>query len=104
LTRTLFFHVGPAKTGTSAVQYVLQRHDNSAVIYPKVGLWADGSHHNLVLNYFGEYGRPEVVREDPAELLARIGKEARRSTRESTAATGNAADARTAAAVQQRDR
>jgi hypothetical protein len=80
LTRTLFFHVGPAKTGTSAVQYVLQRHDNSAVIYPKVGLWADGSHHNLVLNYFGEYGRPEVVREDPAELLARIGKEARRST------------------------
>jgi hypothetical protein len=60
---------------------VLQRHDNSIVIYPKVGLWADGSHHNLVLNYFGEYSRPEVVREDPADLLARIGSEARRSAR-----------------------
>jgi hypothetical protein len=82
LTRTLFLHVGPAKTGTSAVQHVLRRHDNSIVIYPKVGLWADGSHHNLVLNYFGEFSRPEVVREDPADLLARIGQEARGSRRD----------------------
>jgi hypothetical protein len=82
LTRTLFLHVGPAKTGTSAVQHILQRHDNSVVIYPKVGLWADGSHHNLILNYFGEYNRPEVVREDPASLLARIGEEARGSNRD----------------------
>jgi hypothetical protein len=81
LTRTLFLHVGPAKTGTSAVQHVLQRHDNSVVLYPKVGLWADGSHHNLVLNYFGEYARPEVVRDKPADLLARIGAEAKRSNR-----------------------
>ena len=82
MTRTLFLHVGPAKTGTSAVQHILQRHDNSIVVYPKVGLWADGSHHNLILNYFGEYTRPEVVREDPASLLARIGEEARRSNRD----------------------
>src|SRR5215469_18919344 len=82
LTRTLFLHVGPAKTGTSAVQHFLQRHDNSVVIYPKVGLWADGSHHNLVLNYFGEYARPELVREDPAKLIVRIGDEARGSTRD----------------------
>src|SRR5262249_25017319 len=82
LTRTLFFHVGPAKTGTSAVQHFLRRHDNSTVIYPKVGLWDDGSHHNLILNYFSEYTRPEVVREDAAGLLARIGEEARRSNRD----------------------
>ncbi|HLY07290.1 MAG TPA: hypothetical protein VKR31_16205 [Rhizomicrobium sp.] len=82
MTRTLFLHVGPAKTGTSAVQHFLQRHDNSIVIYPKVGLWADGSHHNLILNYFGDYTRPEVVREDAAGLLARIGEEARRSDRD----------------------
>lgn len=82
MTRTLFLHVGPAKTGTSAVQYILQRHDNSIVIYPKVGLWADGSHHNLILNYFGEYTRPEVVREDAGRLLARIGEEARQSHRD----------------------
>ena len=81
MTRTLFLHVGPAKTGTSAVQHILQRHDNGIVIYPKVGLWADGSHHNLILNYFGQYTRPEVVREDAAGLLARIGEEARRSNR-----------------------
>ena len=82
MTRTLFLHIGPAKTGTSAVQHFLQRHDNSIVVYPKVGLWADGAHHNLVLNYFGEYTRPEVVREDAAGLLARIGEEARHSDRD----------------------
>ena len=82
MTRTLFLHVGPAKTGTSAVQQFLQRHDNSVVIYPKVGLWGDGSHHNLVLNFFGEYTRPEVVREDPAVLLARIADEAKQSKRD----------------------
>lgn len=82
MTRTLFLHVGPAKTGTSAVQHILQRHDNSIVIYPKVGLWSDGSHHNLILNYFRDYTRPEVVREDPADLIARIGNEARRSHRD----------------------
>lgn len=82
MTRTLFLHIGPAKTGTSAVQHFLHRHDNSIVIYPKVGLWADGSHHNLVLNYFGEYTRPEVIREDAATLLARIGDEARQSDRD----------------------
>lgn len=82
MSRTLFLHIGPAKTGTSAVQHFLQRHDNSIVIYPKVGLWADGSHHNLILNYFGEYKRPEVVREDADGLLARIGEEARRSDRD----------------------
>lgn len=64
------------------MQHFLQRHNNSVVIYPKVGLWADGSHHNLILNYFGEYTRPEVVREDAAGLLARIGEEARRSDRD----------------------
>ena len=64
------------------MQHFLQRHDNSIVIYPKVGLWADGSHHNLILNYFGEYTRPEVVREDAAVLLARIGEEAKRSGRD----------------------
>lgn len=82
MSRTLFLHIGPAKTGTSAVQHFLQRHDNSIVIYPKVGLWADGSHHNLILNYFGEYTRPEVVREDADGLLVQIGEEARRSDRD----------------------
>jgi hypothetical protein len=70
--RKLFVHVGPAKTGTSAIQYVLSRQDNTQLVYPKIGLWADGSHHNLVFNFFGDYRRPEVVRENATELLARI--------------------------------
>jgi len=81
LKRTLFLHLGPAKTGTSALQHVLRHHDGSAVLYPRVGLWADGSHHNLVLNFFADYTRPEMVREDAGILLDRIAEEARASDR-----------------------
>jgi hypothetical protein len=80
--RSLFIHAGPTKTGTSAIQDALRRHDNSIVIYPKVGLWADGSHHNLVLNFYGDSTRPEVVREDSTEQFARIAAEARQSRRD----------------------
>ena len=81
MTRTLFLHLGPAKTGTSAVQHVLNGHDESVVCYPKVGLWPDGSHHNLVLNFFGNYRRPELIRQDADRLLARLGAAARQSRR-----------------------
>ncbi len=75
--RTLFLHVGPAKTGTSAVQYVLSKHDNSRITYPKIGLWADGSHHNLVFNFYGDTTRPEVRTEDGMAMLGAIAAEAR---------------------------
>jgi hypothetical protein len=80
--RTLFLHVGPTKTGTSAIQDILCRHDGSVVIYPKVGLWADGSHHNLVLNFYRDFARPEVVREDVAGLFSRIAAEAAASQKD----------------------
>ncbi|HEY3779214.1 MAG TPA: hypothetical protein VGL35_14270 [Rhizomicrobium sp.] len=82
MTRRLYLHLGPAKTGTSAIQHVLSGHDGSVVLYPRIGLWSDGSHHNLVLNYFGEYTRPEMVREDAGGLLEQIGEMARRSDRD----------------------
>jgi hypothetical protein len=82
LARTLYLHLGPAKTGTSAVQHILSRHDGSVILYPQVGLWPDGSHHNLVLNFFGDYHRPDVIRESPDRLLAEIGREARASDRD----------------------
>jgi hypothetical protein len=82
LARTLYLHLGPAKTGTSAVQHILSRHDGSVVLYPRVGLWPDGSHHNLVLNYFGDFHRPDVAREDRGRLLAQIGEAARASNRD----------------------
>jgi hypothetical protein len=76
MTRKLYIHVGPAKTGTSAIQLVLRAHDNTAVIYPKVGLFNDGSHHDLVFNYFEDYWHPEVVRESSDAQFARIREEA----------------------------
>ncbi len=80
MSRTLYVHVGPPKTGTSAIQYVLQNHDNSVIIYPKVGLWAGGSHHNLVFNFYGD--APKVhhqAKEDISLLFEQIGREARKS-------------------------
>jgi hypothetical protein len=82
LKRKLYIHVGPAKTGTSAVQAALRDHDNSVVVYPKVGLWPDGSHHNLVLNYFRDYARAEAVPDDIETLFDRIADEAGRSDRD----------------------
>jgi hypothetical protein len=75
--RTLYIHVGAAKTGTTAIQNFLRDHDNSSVIYPKVGLWRDGSHHNLILNYFGDYERPEIVPKDAGEMLDQIARDAK---------------------------
>ena len=73
---TLFIHVGPPKTGTSAVQHLLRSHDDSVVIYPKTALWADGSHHNLVFNFYGDFRRPEVVRIDTGAVLDQIAAQA----------------------------
>ena len=64
MKRKLYIHAGPPKTGTSALQYVLRDHDGSAVYYPKAGQWDDGSHHNLVLNFYGDDGQSQWVRED----------------------------------------
>jgi hypothetical protein len=75
----LFLHVGPEKTGTSAIQHILRQHDDTVVCYPKVGLWADGAHHNLVLNFFQNFSRPEVERIDLDGAFAEIGAGARRS-------------------------
>ncbi|MGD0189700.1 MAG: hypothetical protein ABSD74_03045 [Rhizomicrobium sp.] len=82
MTRRLLIHIGPAKTGTSAVQHVLRSHDNSVVLYPKAGRWPDGSHHNLAFNFFEVYGRAEVVRESADNLFDRIATEARQSGRD----------------------
>lgn len=53
LARKLFVHVGPMKTGTTAIQEILANHDNSIVLYPKIGL-SKNAHHHLVHNYRGK--------------------------------------------------
>ncbi len=70
--RTLYVHVGPAKTGSSAIQHVLQTHDDSIVIYPKVGLTKAGSHHNLVRSFYQDYNRGDAVRIDRDTLMKDI--------------------------------
>jgi hypothetical protein len=79
LSRVLYIHVGPPKTGTTAVQDVLRVHDNTVVIYPQAGRWADGSHHNLVFNFFRDYARAATVQEEIDTLFGRIATEAERS-------------------------
>jgi hypothetical protein len=77
MPRTLFVHVGPRKTGTSAIQNCLRHHDNSVVIYPKVGLHGPGSHHKLVYRYFGEDSRYGNVfaKRDVDSFYRRISRE-----------------------------
>lgn len=77
--RKLYIHIGPPKTGTSAVQYILNTYPDKNVLYPNVGLWSDGAHHNLVLNYFEDFRRPEVIRGDIKFLFEQIGALARNS-------------------------
>jgi hypothetical protein len=78
-------HLGPRKTGTSAIQSALRAHDNSIVIYPKVGLWGDGSHHGLVFSFFGEQRKPrqkDLEKYDLKLLLDRLADEARDNARD----------------------
>lgn len=77
--RKLFIHIGPPKTGTSAIQHALSTQPHKGVIYPRVGLWADGSHHNLVFNYFEDFRRSEVIRADVDDMFRQIGAESRQS-------------------------
>jgi hypothetical protein len=72
MARKLFMHLGPPKTGTSAVQHALRSYESTSLLYPQVGLWRDGSHHGLIYNFFGDFGRPEVERADISSMLAAI--------------------------------
>lgn len=68
-------HVGPAKTGTSAIQHALRRVQgggDAPVVYPEVGLSRGGSHNDLVANLIGDHSRPDVIRVDQNKLLAAL--------------------------------
>lgn len=71
--RTLYIHVGPAKTGTTAIQQALLSAQDTAdpfVIYPQVCLSRGGSHNHLVANLVGDQTRPDVIRVEHGQLLA----------------------------------
>lgn len=69
--RTLYVHVGPQKTGTTAIQTFFREHDDSALIYPKKFLYA-GAHHTLVFNFFGDRRTALSGVVDIRELLEEI--------------------------------
>lgn len=41
----------------TAVQQLFRNRPELGVIYPRVGLWVDGAHHNLTFNFFGGSAR-----------------------------------------------
>ena len=80
MPKTLYVHIGPRKTATKAIQEFLGKHDNSVVVYPKVGLFDPGSHHGLVFKFFGEERRGKPLKgKNIDRLLQKIADEARES-------------------------
>lgn len=53
MSRTLYIHVGPAKTGTSAIQSAFQELRDERLAYPETGRWPDGSHNLLTFSVVG---------------------------------------------------
>jgi hypothetical protein len=80
--RRLIVHVGPAKTGTSAIQHALVTAEDGPFCYPKVGLWADGSHHNLVFSVLPQDRRPEAKVLPFEDAMQQVRAEATRSNKD----------------------
>lgn len=75
-------HVGPAKTGTSAIQHALVSVEDGPFCYPKVGLWSDGSHHNLIFSVFPQDSRPEANVLPLKDAMRQLRVEATRSDKD----------------------
>ena len=76
IQRKLILHVGPHKTGTSAVQAVLRKGGHPNLLYPQVGLWdVDGAHHGLVFNFYRDFSRPDVPRLDVSAMFKELGRQ-----------------------------
>ncbi|GAB2695548.1 hypothetical protein [Aliiglaciecola aliphaticivorans] len=54
MSRKLFIHLGPSKTGTSAIQGFFRDNSSNTIIYPETGRWPDGSHHKLAFAFEGK--------------------------------------------------
>jgi hypothetical protein len=57
----------------------MRNHDNSIVIYPKVGLWGDGSHHGLVFRFLDVDRSGKGPKEDIGTLFRAIREETEKS-------------------------
>jgi hypothetical protein len=77
LTRTLYIHTGPPKTGTSAVQFLFRDLDDPALTYPKAGQWPDGSHNLLFFAMQGQTQRGSTEIPPLSELAESMAAELR---------------------------
>jgi hypothetical protein len=55
-------HLGPSKTGTSAIQGFFRDQGPTSILYPETGRWPDGSHHKLFFAFDGktQYGTIDI--------------------------------------------
>lgn len=72
MSRSLFLHCGPAKTGTSAIQAVLRDTPPPGVFYPRTGQWTDGAHHKLLFAMRGKTSRGTISIPPFATLLTAL--------------------------------
>lgn len=71
MVRKLYVHIGPTKTGTSALQNTLSRLDGSVILYPKAGQHdPHKSHHGLVMAFFKN--SPEAAKHDAKSVFEQL--------------------------------
>ncbi|MCY4045421.1 MAG: hypothetical protein OXE99_10100 [Cellvibrionales bacterium] len=61
MQRTLYLHVGPQKTGTTAIQVFFRENKQHQIYYPVTGRWLDGAHHKLVFSQIGRQRYGDVI-------------------------------------------
>lgn len=71
--RTLYLHIGPSKTGTSAIQFAAAR--GAGPYYPRAGRWADEAHHHIGLAGLGIERRGAVKISPLADLKKALAAE-----------------------------
>lgn len=72
MSRTLFLHCGPFKTGTSAFQAHVIQTSPDAVLYPVAGRWHDGAHHRITFALEGKTTRGVEPLEAPDTVLSAV--------------------------------
>jgi hypothetical protein len=82
MTRRLFVHVGPPKTGTSAIQFLFRDLSDPALTYPATGQWPDGSHNRLVFALRGAKRWGPIEIPPIAELAPLFAKDLRDAPRD----------------------
>ncbi|NKX46227.1 hypothetical protein [Roseicyclus persicicus] len=75
MTRRLFVHVGPPKTGTTAIQSLFRDLGDPRLAYPTAGQWPDGAHNLLTFALRGETSWGAIVIPPVAELMPQVSAE-----------------------------